>query len=157
MRQIKTKYTSKGIPVIMGEFGTLWRVMPKGEDQDKHDASVYLWYKTVCRYAVHNGIVPFVWDTNACQRPSMDVLNRKTLTVFNPHALNGIIDGCASVAWPYTPTSDIQHPTPNTQILQPLRPPSCGTDQERPVYQGRQNSCGNGLYHATPLINNWQS
>ena len=32
----------------------------------------------------------------------MDVLNRKTLTVFNPHALNGIMDGCASVAWPYT-------------------------------------------------------
>ena len=119
MRQMKTKYTSKGIPVIMGEFGTLWRVMPKGENQDKHDASVYSWYKTVCRYAVHNGIVPFVWDTNACQRPSMDVLNRKTLTVFNPHALNGIMDGCASVAWPYTPTSDIQHPTPNTPLPTP--------------------------------------
>ena len=102
MRQMKMKYTSRGIPVIMGEFGTLWRTMPQGENQEKHDASVYAWYKTVCRYAVHNGIVPFVWDTNACQRPSMDILNRKTLTVFNQKALDGIIEGCASVSWPYT-------------------------------------------------------
>jgi hypothetical protein len=101
MRQMKTKYTSKGIPVIMGEFGALWRTMPEGESQEKHDASIYSWYYTLCRYAVHNGVVPFVWDTNACQRPSMDVLNRKTLTVFNQLALNGIIQGCASVSWPY--------------------------------------------------------
>jgi hypothetical protein len=102
MRQMKNKYTSKGIPVIMGEFGTLWRVMPEGENQDKHDASIYSWYYTLCRNAVHNGVVPFVWDTNYCQRPSMDVLNRKTLTVFNQLALDGIINGCASVNWPYT-------------------------------------------------------
>ena len=101
MRQMKTKYTSKGIPVLMGEFGTLWRTMPQGESQEKHDASVYTWYKTVCRYAVHNGVVPFVWDTNACQKPSMDIINRKTLTVFNQKALDGIIEGCSEVQWPY--------------------------------------------------------
>ena len=100
MRQMRSKYTSKGIPVIMGEFGTLWRNMPEGENQEKHDASIYSWYYTLCRYAVYNGIVPFVWDTNACHRPSMDVLNRKTLTVFNQKALDGIINGCASVKRP---------------------------------------------------------
>ena len=100
MRQMRSKYTSKGIPVIMGEFGTLWRNMPEGENQEKHDASIYSWYYSLCRYAVYNGIVPFVWDTNACHRPSMDVLNRKTLTVFNQKALDGIINGCASVKWP---------------------------------------------------------
>ena len=102
MRQMRTKYTSRGIPVIMGEFGTLWRTMPAGESQEKHDASIYSWYYTLCRYAVHNGVVPFVWDTNNCQRPSMDILNRKTLTVFNQIALKGIIEGCASVKWPVT-------------------------------------------------------
>jgi hypothetical protein len=104
MRQMRNKYTSKGIPVIMGEFGTLWRVMPEGERQDKHDASIYSWYFTLCRYAIFNGVVPFVWDTNACQRPSMDILNRKTLTVFNEQALKGIMDGCAAVKWPYATT-----------------------------------------------------
>ena len=104
MRQMKTKYTSKGIPVIMGEFGTLWRTMPTGENQEKHDASIYSWYYTLCKYAIHNGVVPFVWDTNSCKRPSMDIINRKTLTVFNQNALNGIMDGCEAVKWPYSTT-----------------------------------------------------
>ena len=114
MQQMRNKYTSKGIPVIMGEFGTLWRTMPQGESQEKHDASINSWYYTLCRYAVSNGIVPFVWDTNACQRPSMDVLNRKTLTVFNKLALDGIINGCASVSWPYTTGVESIHPSPIT-------------------------------------------
>ena len=109
LRQMRNKYTSKGIPVIMGEFGALWRTMPQGENQEKHDASIYSWYYTLCRYAVHNGVVPFVWDTNNCQRPSMDILNRKTLTVFNQIALNGIIEGCASVKWPVTTDIEAIH------------------------------------------------
>ena len=105
LRQMKSKYTSKGIPVIMGEFGALWRTMPSGESQEKHDASIYSWYYTVAKFSIFNGVVPFVWDTNACKRPSMDILNRKTLKVFNQQALNGIMDGCAAVNWPkYTPT-----------------------------------------------------
>ena len=109
-RMMKSKYTSKGIPVILGEFGALWRTMPSGESQEKHDASIYAWYYTVCRYAIFNGLVPFVWDTNACQRPSMDIINRKTLKIFNQKAYDGIMDGCASVRWPnYTPT-DISSP-----------------------------------------------
>ena len=102
LRQMRRKYTSVGIPVIIGEFGALWRIMPEDENQEKHDASIYSWYYTLCRYAVHNGLVPFVWDTNACQRPSMDVLNRKTLSVFNQNAFDGIMDGSASVNWPVT-------------------------------------------------------
>ena len=100
--KMRSKYTSKGIPVIIGEFGALWRTMPEGENQEKHDASIYSWYYSLCRYAIHSGVVPFVWDTNACKRPSMDVLNRKTLAVFNQLALDGIIKGCANMKWPFT-------------------------------------------------------
>lgn len=94
------KYAGKGIPVIMGEFGTLWRVMPEGENQELHDASVRSWHKTLCYNAVRNGVIPFVWDTNFCQRPSMGILNRKTLTVFNPIALEAIMEGCREATWP---------------------------------------------------------
>ena len=41
----------------------------------------------------------------------MDVLNRKTLTVFNQLALNGIIEGCASVKWPYATAVESLHPS----------------------------------------------
>ena len=34
----------------------------------------------------------------------MDIINRKTLTVFNQNALNGIMDGCEAVKWPYSTT-----------------------------------------------------
>jgi hypothetical protein len=110
----------------MGEFGTLWHTMPEDESQEKHDASIYSWYYTLCRYAVYNGVVPFVWDTNACQRPSMDVLNRKTLSVFNQLALDGIMQGCESVKWPVTtgistihdPQSTIHHPQSTIHDLQ---------------------------------------
>ena len=134
MRQMKTKYTSKGIPVIMGEFGTLWRVMPEGEDQDKHDASIYSWYYTLCRYAVHNGVVPFVWDTNYCQRPSMDVLNRKTLTVFNQLALDGIINGCTSVNWPYTGISYVVRDTFDTDVPYDLQGRPLNNNSVKGVY-----------------------
>ena len=102
MRLMKSKFSSKGIPVVLGEYGALWRTMPEGEDQDKHNASIYDWYWTLCRYAVHNGIIPFVWDTNYCGHPSGTVIDRKHLSIFNQFAYDGIMDGCASVQWPYT-------------------------------------------------------
>ena len=34
MRQMKNKYSSKGYPVVLGEFGSLWRDIPQGENQD---------------------------------------------------------------------------------------------------------------------------
>ena len=52
--------------------------------------------------AVHNGIIPFVWDTNYCGHPSGTVIDRKHLSIFNQFAYDGIMDGCASVQWPYT-------------------------------------------------------
>lgn len=101
MRMMKNKYASKGIPVILGEFGSTWRSMQEGESQEKHDNSTYSWYKAVCRYGVYNGLIPFVWDTNYCARPSGAIIDREELKVFNQFALDGIIDGCASVKYPY--------------------------------------------------------
>jgi hypothetical protein len=46
----------------------------------------------------------------------MDVLNRKTLTVFNQKALDGIIQGCASVKWPFTTgIDDVERSSFNVQ------------------------------------------
>ena len=114
MRQMKSKFSSKGIPVILGEYGTLWRSMPEGESQEKHDDSVYAWYRAVCRYSVYNGIVPFVWDTNFCGHPSGTIIDRKTLTIYNQRAYDGIMDGCASVKWPYISAIDQVQEQPTT-------------------------------------------
>ena len=142
MRQMRNKYTSKGIPVLMGEFGTLWRTMPADESQEKHDASIYSWYYTLCRHAVNNGVIPFVWDTNACQRPSMDIINRKTLTIFNQQALDGILKGCASVKWPGTSGVEDIHFIPEKDSSSFTSHPSIHDLMGRPL----TNTPSRGIY-----------
>lgn len=111
MRLMKKKYTSQGIPVIMGEYSTTWRTMPQGESQEKHDASIYSWYNAVTKYAIRNGIIPFAWDTNSCQRPTCTIIDRKNLAILNKYAYNGIMDACESVKWPYTSIENVPYPS----------------------------------------------
>ncbi len=99
---MKTKFADKGYPVILGEYGVNWRNL--SSNQDKQDASVKLYHKTVCREAVNCGMIPMVWDINSPNQNGttgiMTVINRATLSVFNPHALEGIQEGIAAAEWP---------------------------------------------------------
>lgn len=101
LEKMKEKFTSKGIPVYLGEFGALWRTMPSGESQNKHNASIYAWYKTVTQHAVSNGIIPVVWDINYSQRPSVTIIDRNNLSIYCQRAYDGIIEGCAAASWPF--------------------------------------------------------
>ena len=94
--KLKEKFTSKGYPVIIGEYGTQWRMT----DDSLHNASVRAFHRAVNRSAVSNGCVPFVWGTNYTGFPAMTVINRATLSVFNPHAMEGIREGVAEASWP---------------------------------------------------------
>ncbi len=99
MQLLYGKFGTQGIPVIIGEYGAIWRTVGGGYQAD-HDASIRLYHKLVNQEAISHGCIPFVWDTNGCGQNSMDVLNRASLTVFNPHALQGIQAGVAAAAWP---------------------------------------------------------
>lgn len=99
MQLMYNHFGSKGIPVIIGEYGAIWRTIDASV-QDKHDASIRLYHKTVNQQAINHGCIPFVWDTNGRGKNSMDVLNRNTLSVFNPHALEGIKAGVEASTWP---------------------------------------------------------
>lgn len=100
MRKMWTKYSSQGIPVIIGEYGGTWRQMPEGENQEKHDASIFDWYKAVTRYAITYGCVPMVWDTNYSKQPSGTVINRANCSIFNQLAMDGITEGVKAATWP---------------------------------------------------------
>ncbi len=107
-KRLKSKFVDKGVPVIIGEYGVLWRNLkqanPKIDDEDcqnKHNASVKLFHKVVNEYAINYGMVPFVWETNGLNpKHTMDVLNRGTLSVHNTHAMEGIKAGVAAGKWP---------------------------------------------------------
>ena len=49
----------------MGEYGAQWRYASgAGEDQEKHDASVKLFYKLFNQWCIEMGMVPMAWCIN---------------------------------------------------------------------------------------------
>lgn len=92
--RLKTCFVDKGIPVINGEYGIIWRTITgEGESQEKHNASIKTYYKTMNRVCMERGIVPIVWDTNSSGINQMTVLDRSTRTIFNPYIMEGIREG----------------------------------------------------------------
>ncbi len=89
---MKRKFVDNDVPVILGEFGANWRNIESlpGESQEKHDASINLHYYLLTRMAIERGMVPMMWDTNYCNRPSMTILDRKNLSVYNPLMMDAI-------------------------------------------------------------------
>lgn len=106
MAKLKSKFYDKGYPVVIGEYGANWRSLSAsgGESQDKHDASVKLWFKTVTSEAVNNGCVPVVWDINVASQQGtkgvMTIINRANLSVFCTPALESLTEGVAAAAMP---------------------------------------------------------
>ena len=102
-QKMKTKFADKGYPVILGEYGANWRKI--SANQDKHDASIKLYHKTVCQRAVECGLVPMVWDVNVANQNGetgiMTVINRTAASVFCSFAMEGITEGVAAAKWPY--------------------------------------------------------
>ena len=105
LQKMKTRFVDRGTPVIIGEYGCLWRSVGSSEDQEKHNASVKAFHREVCQQAGTMGMVPMVWGTNYCNQQgtkgSMTIINRATLSVWNQHAMDGISEGVAAAQWPY--------------------------------------------------------
>lgn len=94
MQKLQAQFVSRGTPVIIGEYGALWRQLPTEREQQLHDASIRAFFADVTRSAIACGCVPFVWDINV-PRPSgtrgtMTVLDRSVLQVYCQPALDGI-------------------------------------------------------------------
>ena len=99
--QLKTKFVDKGIPVINGEYGIIWRTITgSGESQAKHNASIQYYYRYMNQLCMERGIVPMAWDTNSTGANSMTIINRKNLTIFNSYMLNGIHEAMEAVGIP---------------------------------------------------------
>lgn len=96
-RKMYTRYASKGIPVILGEYSSTIRTPSEfpGLDEEKHKASRAAWNEVVTREAKKHGCVPFYWETGG------DV-NRTDGTARNAYAIDGLMRGAAAGAYPWT-------------------------------------------------------
>ncbi|WP_217605836.1 cellulase family glycosylhydrolase [Chitinophaga sp. GbtcB8] len=88
MARMKTKYTDKQIPVIMGEYGTYRRGNSKyiPKDLATHNDAVDYWLTYVTKQAIANGLKPFYWDTGGA-------LDRRNNTVLDQRTIDAIVAG----------------------------------------------------------------
>lgn len=88
---MKTKFTDRGIPVIIGEYSCNQKtVRGTGESQELHDASVTAFYtrlNTLCR---DYKMVSYAWDTNNPYNPTSTIIDRSKLTIYNQRMMDAI-------------------------------------------------------------------
>jgi endoglucanase len=85
-KSMKTKFVDKGIPVIMGEFGTGVRKNLTGADLQLHlDGRAY-YLNYVTKQAIANGMVPFLWDIG-------ELLDRTNNKVLDQQAFDALMNG----------------------------------------------------------------
>lgn len=83
---MKTQFVDKGIPLIVGEYGTQKRDKLTGDDLALHLASRAYFLKYVTQQAIAYGLKPFYWDTGG-------VLSRSSNTVLDQQAFDALIEG----------------------------------------------------------------
>ena len=102
-QMMKEAFVDKGYPVILGEYGANWREFSNNSIQKKHDASLWLFHKTINEEAIKRGIIPYVWDINNPNRYGtggiMCIIDRSKPAVFDTNSLDGIISGAAAATW----------------------------------------------------------
>lgn len=87
-KSMKTKFVDKGIPVIMGEFGTGVRKNLTGADLQLHLDGRAHYLNYVTKQAIANGMVPFVWDIG-------ELLDRTNNKVLDQQAFDALMNGAA--------------------------------------------------------------
>ena len=89
---MKTQFVSKGIPVILGEFGAIRRDLI-GDDLTLHLNSRAYYLKYVVKQAKANGLIPFYWDAGNMGVNTMSLFDRTNNTVYDSQALTALQDG----------------------------------------------------------------
>jgi endoglucanase len=91
LKLMKTQFVDKGIPVVMGEYGSMLRTKLTGDALKLHKDSRAYYFKYVTKQAKANGILPFFWEAGG----DGAIFNRTNNTVKDQQALDALIQGAA--------------------------------------------------------------
>ena len=97
-QKMATKFVSKGVPVIIGEWGAMKRTgYPDltGTELDRHLASRTYYSKYVTDKANALGLKPIWWDAGGTGSNTMWLFNRSTAAVIDPDNLRALTGGDA--------------------------------------------------------------
>jgi aryl-phospho-beta-D-glucosidase BglC (GH1 family) len=96
--KMATKFVSKGIPVIVGEWGAVKRTgYPDltGTELNRHLASRTYFSKTITDKANALGLKPMWWDAGGTGSNTMWLFDRSTAAVIDPDNLRALTGGAA--------------------------------------------------------------
>ncbi|WP_343675029.1 cellulase family glycosylhydrolase [Chitinophaga sp.] len=93
---MKSKFVDKGIPVIIGEFGTIKRSDPA--DLSLHLASREYFNKYLVNSAKSKGMIPVYWDNGATD---FGLFNRSTGAATDQGVINAIMQGSGGTTTTY--------------------------------------------------------
>ncbi len=95
-QKMATKFVSKGVPVIIGEWGAVKRTgYPDltGTELDRHLASRTYFSKTITDKANALGLKPIWWDAGGTGSNTMWLFDRSTAAVIDPDNLRALTGG----------------------------------------------------------------
>ena len=98
---MKTQFSDKGIPIILGEFGAMRRNQIMGDNLTKHLASRAYFYECVAREGRKTGMVPFLWDTGIHENNNMGIFVRSTGAIADRQAYDALMKGAAESTYPF--------------------------------------------------------
>jgi hypothetical protein len=99
---MQTKFTSRGIPVLVGEFCEFWCTkrdpatytdLGTGTEYQRHLASRTFWNKSIVDAANQYGLKPFFWDNVDVSGGA--VFNRAAATVADQANVTALTGGAA--------------------------------------------------------------
>lgn len=90
---MKTKFIDKGIPVIVGEFGSIKRTSLNGDAYNLHIASREYYYRYIANAAKRYGLKLIYWDAGFIGDNSFTLFDRNTGIITDPEAVNALMAG----------------------------------------------------------------
>lgn len=91
--KMKTQFADRGVPVILGEFGAMYRKNLPEAELLKHRESRNYYLKSVVKKALEKGMVPFYWDNGGLGDNGFGLFNRSAATVEYSDAVNAMLEG----------------------------------------------------------------
>jgi endoglucanase len=97
-QKMVTKFVSKGVPVMIGEWGTVKRTGYAdltGTELNRHLASRTYYSKTITEKANALGLKPIWWDAGGTGSNTMWLFDRSTAAMIDPDNINALTGGPA--------------------------------------------------------------
>ena len=94
--KVKAQFADNGIPVILGEYGAFPNEHYADHQSEVDKANILksriAYYKSVQKFGLENGLLPFAWDTG-------ELIDRNTGAILVPEIVNGIMEGASTTSY----------------------------------------------------------